>query len=352
MNREDRNGERYSHCLCLHVKPASLFIGIYFFITSVLKLIKLSSGYNIRSEDDMRRFVAVNRPTTTLLFMINLMVAIVSAILIYGVTKSKASYLMPFFGIQLYHFLFSLPSSLSQLNISTSQYRNHYGNSPVPSPSEVRTILRTDDNATYTLSVLATLIDFLCDIYFICIIWKCYRYLKMKEITSTLNLPYNLDLEIVVPSEVVSTTNVTPPDYETAIKDSPPPDYESAIKFQAYNSASDQGNVNLSSCSTTNNSSNNENHVYLSTDITQKLETDIHNLTNQINNNNYVNSDQSSEQPSQLLSGSPNTSINYNQPHQQTNQPSTQTSHQTNQTQLNQLQQHHHQQPPPSDLKY
>ncbi|XP_053207701.1 lysosomal-associated transmembrane protein 4A-like [Panonychus citri] len=231
MNRDHRNNEeRYSHFAFLHVKPASLFIGGYFFTTSVLKLIKLSSGYNIRPEDDMRRFMAVNRPTSTLLFMIHLLVAIVSAILIYGVTKSKASYLMPFFGIQLYHFLFSLPSSLSQLNVSANQYRNHYGSNTVTSPSDVRSILRAD--ATHTFSVLATLIDFLCDICFICIIWKCYRYLKMKEIQASLTLPYNIDLEIVVPSEVVSTTNITPPDYETAIKDSPPPDYESAVKLQ------------------------------------------------------------------------------------------------------------------------
>lgn len=36
-----------------------------------------------------------------------------------------------------------------------------------------------------------------------------------------------------MPSEVVSSSTVAPPDYETAIKANPPPDYESAIKYQS-----------------------------------------------------------------------------------------------------------------------
>ncbi|XP_074601776.1 lysosomal-associated transmembrane protein 4B-like [Brevipalpus obovatus] len=242
MNSENRNAERYSHCLCFNVKPVTLFIGFYFFITSASTIIRLSSGYpdfrqHYPAEEDTRRAMTSHRPTATLLLMVNLMVAIVSAMLIYGVTKSKASYLMPFFGIQLYHFLFSLPSALQNLNLSAHQYprSSPFSTSPVTSPSDARSMMRPGDadNTAYTFGVLTTLGDFLLDIYFICVVWKCYHYLKMKEISTALSLPYNLDFDIVMPSEVVSTSTVAPPDYETAIKANPPPDYESAIKNPA-----------------------------------------------------------------------------------------------------------------------
>lgn len=208
MNQEsNRNAERYSHCLCLHVRPASLFIGVYFLTTSVSSITKiLSSGYLVlRTDDDPSRVVYMNRPTTTLLLMVNLMMGVVSAMLLYGVTKSKASYLMPFFGIQLYHFLFSLPSSLSRLNFNLSQksFRERLSmqSTPGSSPAErdfgwTAKAETEPHHLDYSFNFFVTLSYFLLDIYFICVVWKCYRYLKIKEITTTLNLPYNLDLEV------------------------------------------------------------------------------------------------------------------------------------------------------------
>lgn len=126
---------------------------------------------------------------------------VVSAMLLYGVTKSKASYLMPFFGIQLYHFLFSLPSSLTRLNLNLSQKplpRLPLPSGASPSSTEFRWSAKAEEayNLDNSFNFFVTLSYFLLDIYFICVVWKCYRYLKMKEIAATLNLPYNLDLEV------------------------------------------------------------------------------------------------------------------------------------------------------------
>ena len=135
--------------------------------------------------------------TTSLTVMFYVMIALVSAMLLYGVTKSRPSYLMPFFGMQLYNFFFSLPSSFSSFFL-TSHYWNQ--NRVSNSNSGIRRFFHSSDLATvYTSSVLFALIDFFCYAYFICAVWKCYRYLKMKELIIPLHLPYNLrGVEVII----------------------------------------------------------------------------------------------------------------------------------------------------------
>lgn len=157
-------------------------------------MVSYDSSNNSPNDDPSKKGNVTLTPnrfaTASLTVMFYVMIALVSAMLLYGVTKSRPSYLMPFFGMQLYNFFFSLPSSFSSFFL-TSHYLNQKGVSN--SNSGIRRFFHSSDLATvYTSSVLFALIDFFCYAYFICAVWKCYRYLKMKELIIPLHLPYNL----------------------------------------------------------------------------------------------------------------------------------------------------------------
>ncbi len=46
-------------------------------------------------------------------------------------------------------------------------------------------------NNLYTSSLLFTTLIVLFKSYFLCVVWKCYRYLRMKEMVLPLQLPYH-----------------------------------------------------------------------------------------------------------------------------------------------------------------
>ncbi|RWS31368.1 hypothetical protein B4U80_00062 [Leptotrombidium deliense] len=224
MNRERDPIERYAYCLCLHVKPATIYFGVTNLIAySLMILIHLSSlGYQTDPHFEDRHG---NRWTTTCVVVATYtLCATVSLMLLYGVAKSRAAYLMPFFIIQLYHFFFSLPLFLFPFNARSA-----------PVNSDVDTQILDvkhgwNSNASakmYSFSPLLEVCVMLYKGYFLCVVWKCYRYLKIQSILPPLNCRY-ATVEATVP--VVSHSMGLPPNYETVINSNPPPDYETALR--------------------------------------------------------------------------------------------------------------------------
>lgn len=128
---------------------------------------------------------------TSLAVIIHMMYCTVSGMLIYGVIKSRPSYLMPFFGIQLCDFFFSLPTFLASLYTSPHnhwEYQSHNSNELL----DMRRLWPNANPATlYTSSLLIATCFILCKGFFLCVVWKCYRYLKMKEMILPLHFPYH-----------------------------------------------------------------------------------------------------------------------------------------------------------------
>lgn len=208
-----------------------------------------------------------------------MMCATVAGMLLFGVVKSRPSYLMPFFWIQLCDFFFSLPSFLSSLYANPAHH-GHYGSSWSSTsgggmsggddvtrgsggPFMRKFGFNHGTQAGHTSSLLIATCIILFKGYFLCVVWKCYRYLKMKEM---MTLPIHLsgggsaglhayhasalglhvDMrnggpDIVIPPGFnIPNPNIlssmAPPDYETATKSNgaqqSPPDYEAALKTQ------------------------------------------------------------------------------------------------------------------------
>ncbi|RWS31150.1 hypothetical protein B4U80_00728 [Leptotrombidium deliense] len=227
MNRDRSFVHRYAYCLCLHVKPASIFLGIGYSLCGMLHLVTIGSHHDMEYSDGRHSMNAVHRSTATYLAITTyLFCATASGMLLYGVIKSRPAYLMPFFGIQLFDFFFSLPSFLSSLYAHTAHYNDLDATNP-----RFLDVKRVWPNASpaaiYSLSLLFAVCIMLYKSYFLCVVWKCYRYLKIQEIM----LPINVRLptvEVTVP--IPNQPSYLPPDYDTATKSSPPPDYETAVK--------------------------------------------------------------------------------------------------------------------------
>lgn len=229
-------------------------------LCGVLFLVALISQHSL---DDGKGVPGTGRSAAnSLAVVVYLMAATVSAMLLFGVVKSRPSYLMPFFWIRLCDFFFSLPAFLSSVYANPS-YATHWDLSqPSSSFMDVRRLAHAQGTAG-THSLLVSTCVILFKGYFLCVVWKCYRYLKMREMILPLQLsfPTSVGPDIVLPPGFMPppvTVTMSPPDYETATKGtSAPPDYETAIRQQdlkapasptpqspASNSAADQSSHN------------------------------------------------------------------------------------------------------------
>lgn len=105
---------------------------------------------------------------------------LISSLLIYGVTRCKPSYLIPFFLMQLFYFFRSVSFFLENYTSMQASYQNGnvyrteiYENLS-KSPSKVQDVPPSYQMLVFSFSLLYKL-------YFIACVFKCYKYLKLKE---------------------------------------------------------------------------------------------------------------------------------------------------------------------------
>lgn len=105
---------------------------------------------------------------------------LISSLLIYGVTRCKPSYLIPFFLMQLFYFFRSVSFFLENYtNMQTSYqnnnvYRNEMYDNLSKSSTKVQEVPPSYQMLVFSFSLLYKL-------YFITCVFKCYKYLKLKE---------------------------------------------------------------------------------------------------------------------------------------------------------------------------
>ena len=139
-----------------------------------------------------------------------LLLSLVSAMLLYGVIKSKPSYILPFFGIQFIDYLFTMPQFLA--SIYTQPYHSYYVtkakehldmNDPNKSTYFDLRNMWANSQHVYTTSLLLITLILIFKTYFLCVVWKCYRYLHMKAFI----LPLSMHNSHLV-NEVVHNSNL------------------------------------------------------------------------------------------------------------------------------------------------
>lgn len=228
--------EKYAYCLCLHVKPTTIFIAVFKLIRALLfASILLNTEFSDTEHADLGLSIDSGHKSTAAAINIlaRIIMASVSAVGIYAVISGRAALLMPLYAILLVDFFFSLPGfynreSEPSFTDGVGDLRGGY-----PSPASNNQYTR------YSIILFSTLV-MVIKIYFLCVIWKCYRYLRLIELVSPIIYPTyqgggpcpirilgqpEPDLTDVGPGN-----NLAPPPYETIASSMKPPNYEEAMK--------------------------------------------------------------------------------------------------------------------------
>lgn len=268
------NVERHAYCLCLHVRPATIFVAVINLAGSLI--CALLTFFFMVSNDHHSYFAArFVRDETSRINLISvlmyLLLAWVSAMLLYGVIKSKPRYILPFFGIQFIDYLFTLPQFFALFTNpyhyyatsakTTKNMMEIHGVNSVPDSklgtSDFDDLANTTVWASsyqrnfqvYTTTLLVMTFFMIFKTYFLCVVWKCYRYLHMKEfilpitlhnaatasgLTAGIGAGGQFDHDL--PPLIITgrAANIPPPDYDEATKlpDYKPPEYTQVIDGQ------------------------------------------------------------------------------------------------------------------------
>lgn len=212
------NIERHAYCLCLHVRPTTIFFALINLVSHFLDFQSKSfSSFSFQGgslicacftlffmiNNEFKcdylpyRFIdgEFNR-VTGISVMIYLLLALVSAMLLYGVIKSKPSYILPFFGIQFIEYLFTMPKFLASFYSHPYHYHKinkMSRNIDIELSVDMRnnwldTSDASDISSFHIHALLFMTLVLVFKTYFLCVVWKCYRYLHMKEFILPLSL--------------------------------------------------------------------------------------------------------------------------------------------------------------------
>lgn len=148
----------------------------------------------------------------------------ITLMLIYGAIKGKPSHLLPFFCLQLFDFAITSLTAAGYLCYLRSVHRLISESHRLPWRDELLKL------SPQTLSVVV-LFSFISVVflkaYTIGIIWRCYKYLTMRQHNIRSMLPYIIP-DVTVRQERDYSSLL--PDYEEAVlKQAPPPSYSVAV---------------------------------------------------------------------------------------------------------------------------
>jgi hypothetical protein len=119
--------------------------------------------------DNPRNTINVAQPIAVLLFA-NICSTFITAMLIYGCIKGRPIFMMPFLGIQLFEFYHRFSSFMSDLETPVESSKLH----DIPS-------------SNYSSMMFTNMINLIYRLYFICVVWKCFKYLRLKELAAMPN---------------------------------------------------------------------------------------------------------------------------------------------------------------------
>lgn len=228
--------EKMSYCLCLHVKPTTIFIAVFKLIRALLfASILLNTEFSVDQAPEFGLGVDDRHRSTAIAIHIlaRIVTAFVSAIAIYAVISGRAALLMPLYAMLLVELFFSLPAFYNRdlepsMVDNMVDYRNSYGTN-------------SNQYTRYSQMLIST-ITMIIKIYFLCVVYKCWRMLRLIELVSPIRLseiyphmnispgPQYPIVRVLSNGDSTDLTNgAPPPNYDEAMK-SLPPNYDEAMK--------------------------------------------------------------------------------------------------------------------------
>lgn len=122
-----------------------------------------------------------NRQNNMLVFMVTLCSSLSTLMLIYGVLKNRASYLMPFFCIKVFQVVVTSLSALGFYSCLPN-VKLYLASSNRTNPSPLNTFLLSLDKQTLDLLLFTfLLVVVLIKVYLVVVVWRCYRYMITSD---------------------------------------------------------------------------------------------------------------------------------------------------------------------------
>lgn len=248
MNVRDKNA--YKCCFCCHVKTGTILYGLFCLLMNIVALgvvillsirpdiLRISqvhmsitgpnndgiylddahSGFRASQELDQRKAYKEDLCMAYAMTFVSLMSVVA---LLYGVIKTRPSFMIPFFCLHVFLFCLSCLSLVSYFtyapHFNIKLWIEDSGLNKLPGMEHVMEI----DSDYLMFIVITTLILALClKAYLIGMIWACYKYVQQAVIARSMTREYQVDPD---------TEMLLPPRYEDAIKiegatqPSPPP---------------------------------------------------------------------------------------------------------------------------------
>uniref|UniRef100_U5EXK5 Putative lysosomal-associated transmembrane protein n=1 Tax=Corethrella appendiculata TaxID=1370023 RepID=U5EXK5_9DIPT len=262
MGPSTRANKEWKCCFGLHVRTATIIIGIWHLFLNVLALGVLAiiirtnnkallndfdRGYDDFSDQDVQplptplskidppyayRDHSLNYHDVDMGGLVCLCMIAITLMMIYGAVKGKPSHLLPFFCLQLFDFAITTLTAAGYLCYIRSVHRLIAESHRLPWRDELLKL------SPQTLSIVV-LISFILVVflkaYAIGIVWRCYKFLTMRQHNLRSMLPYIIPDATNIRQERDYSSLL--PDYDEAIaqamKQAPPPSYQVAMSTTA-----------------------------------------------------------------------------------------------------------------------
>jgi len=238
------NSKAFTFCFCCHVRTGTLLYGIasvliHLMLLGLLVLAAIHPdvlmpkdeptddgiivGQQTENHEDLFNTMGDGVPKTTKITKDNLCVAfgmtlawVVSVVaLIYGVAKSRASYLMPCFCLMVFDFcltclmVVSLFTSAPDMHSQMKQWKLEH--------LAPKTMHNVDRDVMMLLLVAALMFVLSFKAYLMGMVWSCYRYIQIYVESRNMVREYSVDPDTEVCVRV-GESMLLPPRYEDAIK--------------------------------------------------------------------------------------------------------------------------------------
>ncbi|CAG9864005.1 unnamed protein product [Phyllotreta striolata] len=254
----DRNKE-WTCCFCMHVRTATILFGVWQLVLHVLALTVLAlmmrnhhvvvqkhedlqtdflptplskkdddNPYYLPTTQDSRKIYSSDVDMGALMTVCTLSMTL---LMVYGVIKGKPTHILPFFCLQLFDFAITALTATGYFCYLRSAHRLVAENWNLPLRHE---LLQLSPQVLTLIVLLAFLFSMLWKAYWISVIWRCYKYLNIRQHSNGNAIHY-----IIPETEHRGLTEADYPslfrDQEAAfagLKQTPPPSYQDIMDEQ------------------------------------------------------------------------------------------------------------------------
>lgn len=179
----------------------------------------------------------------------------ITLLMIYGAVRGKSLYLMPFFCLQAFEFFVTSLSVIGYLSYVPDIRQVLIKNPNIPLRNE---LLAMDQQCLSLLILAGILLMLMAKVYFISIVWSCYKYLTMRaeavlERDNCISGIVDGQNLLEIPSSMCSPGSDLP-DYATAMSDPrfakkpiypvPPPPYAAVVDLPSETEGSETEGAN------------------------------------------------------------------------------------------------------------